>query len=494
LSTATPNPKSSMIPQEFVRGWPVISAAVMGIGLGMSPLPFYTIGVFIRPISEEFGWEPSKVLLALSVYTVFIVFVAPFIGMVTDRIGARKVALTSIILFGISMMMQSLHTGSLTLYIALWAFIAIFGAGTLPITFTKAINNRFDIHRGKALGIALVSTGVFGALAKFLAAEVMDLYGWRMAYVALGFLPIIIAFPIALVAFHDIDDQTSKDSLLVRLKIPILAVSVIGMSALAYYVLSFILPLVAADGWKLQYLVAVFFLVIAFIPLIMVIVGDVTFKPPLIKNSRQQDGKSVLTGMTMSQALSGWRFWMLAASFVVISVAIGAVIPNLEQILMSKGFSMGEAVGLAILTGLAVLGGRVIGGVLIDRYWAPAIAFIFLSSPSIALYLLSGNIISSEVATVSILMIGFGAGVEYDFLAYLVAKYFGMHSYSSIYGGLYAFFGIGAGFGPAILSHYAEAQGEWVNVLIYAAIALLLGSLPLLTLGKYADFTSPDQP
>ena len=198
MSTAISNEKSSKIPQEFVRGWPVISAAIMGIGLGMSPLPFYTIGVFIKPISEEFGWEPSKVLLALSVYTVFIVFMAPFIGMVTDRIGARKVALTSIIMFGISMMMQSLHTGSLPLYIALWAFIAIFGAGTLPITFTKAINNRFDIHRGKALGIALVSTGVFGALAKFLAAEIMALYGWRMAYVALGLLTIVIVFPIAL--------------------------------------------------------------------------------------------------------------------------------------------------------------------------------------------------------------------------------------------------------------------------------------------------------
>ena len=492
MSTAISNEKSSKIPQEFVRGWPVISAAIMGIGLGMSPLPFYTIGVFIKPISEEFGWEPSKVLLALSVYTVFIVFMAPFIGMVTDRIGARKVALTSIIMFGISMMMQSLHTGSLPLYIALWAFIAIFGAGTLPITFTKAINNRFDIHRGKALGIALVSTGVFGALAKFLAAEIMALYGWRTAYVALGLLPIVIAFPIALVAFHDIDDHTSADSLLVKFKIPILSVSALGMSTLAYYVLSFILPLVSADGWKLQYLVGVFFLVIAFIPLIMVAVGDLSSRPPLTNTRSQKGGKEVVTGLTMSQALSGWRFWMLSASFVVISVAIGAMIPNLEQILMSKGFSMAEAVGLAILTGLAVLGGRVIGGFLIDRYWAPAIAFIFLSSPAIALYLLSGDVVSSEVATLSILMIGFGAGVEYDFLAYLVAKYFGMRSYASIYGGLYAFFGIGAGFGPAILSHYAESQGEWVNVLIYAAIALVLSSLPLLTLGKYTDFTSTD--
>ena len=152
---------------EFSRGWPIISSSAVGIGLGMSPLPFYTIGVFIGPISQEFGWEPSKVLLALSVYTIAVFFMAPFIGMLTDRIGARKVVLTSIIMFGISMMMQSLHTGSLLLYLLLWSFIAIFGAGTLPITFTKAVNNWFDVHRGKALGITLVSTGIFGALAKF---------------------------------------------------------------------------------------------------------------------------------------------------------------------------------------------------------------------------------------------------------------------------------------------------------------------------------------
>jgi hypothetical protein len=92
--------------------------------------------------------------------------------------------------------------------------------------------------------------------------------------------------------------------LVIRFKIPILAVSAAGMSALAYYVLSFILPLVSDGGWKLQYLVSVFFLLIAFIPLIMVIIGDTSFRPPLKDNHQQSDGKVVLTGMTMSQALS----------------------------------------------------------------------------------------------------------------------------------------------------------------------------------------------
>ena len=179
---------------------------------------------------------------------------------------------------------------------------------------------------------------------------------------------------------------------------------------------------------------------------------------------------------------------MLAVCFLVISVSIGAVIPNLEQIFVSKGFSLSEAVGIAILTGLAVLGGRVIGGFLIDYFWAPGVAFFFLSTPAIALYMLSGDSVSAEMATVAVLMIGFGAGVEYDFLAYLVAKYFGLRHYASIYVVLYSFFGLGAGLGPPLLSHLAEQEGAWGYVLVYSAIALVAFSIPLLSLGKYRDF------
>ena len=475
--------------QEVTNGWPIVSASAVGIGLGMSPLPFYTIGVFVGPISQEFGWPPSKVLSATAAYCLALFIVAPFIGMITDRFGARKVVLVSIITFGISMMLQSLHTGSFALYLFLWALIAVFGAGTLPITFTKAVNNWFDTHRGKALGMTLVSTGIFGALAKFFAAEITLLYGWRVAYVALGMLPILIAFPIALVAFRDTCDEPASESSFVRFKLPVMACSFAGMAILSYFVLEFIFSSVETSGWKLQYVTGVAFLAIVFVPLLMLTFGRLVSDPTTRKvRAKITPENEELYGFTFFEVIRQWRFWMLAVCFLVISVSIGAVIPNLEQIFVSKGFSLSEAVGIAILTGLAVLGGRVIGGFLIDYFWAPGIAFFFLSTPAIALYMLSGETVSAEMATVAVLMIGFGAGVEYDFLAYLVAKYFGLRHYASIYGVLYSFFGLGAGLGPPLLSHFAEREGAWGSVLIYSAIALVVFSLPLLSLGKYRDF------
>jgi predicted MFS family arabinose efflux permease len=217
-------------------------------------------------------------------------------------------------------------------------------------------------------------------------------------------------------------------------------------------------------------------------------------------------GPAELRGMTLGQALADWRFWLLAISFVPISYAVGAVIPNIELVLGSNGIDQATAVGLATLTGLAVLGGRIIGGYLIDRFWAPGVAFVFLASPAIALWLLGQPDVSLNAATIAILMIGFGAGVEYDFMAYMVSRYFGMRSYSAIYGAIYGFFALGAGLGPGIMANLAFGQGlkliewdfgvldgrDWNFTLTSAAIILFFSTLPLLFLGRYRYRDEPE--
>jgi predicted MFS family arabinose efflux permease len=197
-----------------------------------------------------------------------------------------------------------------------------------------------------------------------------------------------------------------------------------------------------------------------------------------------------LPGLTLKQAFKEWRLWLLCICLLPISYALGSTFPLLEQILGSRGFSAADAVALAALTGVAVLAGRIVGGILIDKFWAPGVAFVFMASPALALYLLASPDISSSTVRIAILMIGFGAGVEYDFLAYLVSKYFGMRSYSSIYGFMYAFFGCGSGFGTIVMASHAGSHG-WSYALTVASVALLIGTVPLLSLGKYRSFCEP---
>jgi hypothetical protein len=78
--------------------------------------------------------------------------------------------------------------------------------------------------------------------------------------------------------------------------------------------------------------------------------------------------------------------------------------------------------------------------------------------------------------------------VEYDVVAYLVSRYFGMRAYSAIYGCLYIAFALGAGFGPALIARVYTEQKTYDGALLILAAILVGGAALLLTLGRYPKF------
>ena len=408
--------------QEFNYGWPVLLAASIGISLGMSPLPFYTIGVFAQPLSQEFGWGIDQIMFGLVPFSITTVLSAPLTGYLSARYGVRRVALTSMYFFSLTMMAFSLNNGSTTVYLILWALLSIVGAGTLPITFTKAIVRWFQYKRGFALGIALVGTGIGGALAKVYAATLIDLVGWRLAYVGVGLLPLLVAFPILFLCFRDLDD-------------PKAAVRSAGISKMRK----------AAGDTIAQY------------------------------------------GYTFSEAIRDWRFWWLCAIFLPLSFAIGGPIPNLETLLETKGFVRSDTIILASFLGYSVYVGRLVAGFLLDFIWAPLIACVVQFLPAFSMVLFATSDPTYLDMVIAIVLLGIAAGVEYDLLAYLVARYFGMKSYARIYGALYAAFGVGAGFGPAVFGYIFKNTGSYDVALNYAMWAFIGCSLAMLALGRYRD-------
>ena len=407
---------------EFKYGWPVVLAGSLGISLGMSPLPFYTIGVFAQPLSQEFGWGIDQIMYGLVPFCLATVISAPFAGYLSDRFGVRQVALISILLFALGMMAFALNNGSLPLYFFLWAMLSFVGAGTLPITYTKAISRWFQHKRGLALGMALVGTGIGGALAKIYAATLIDAVGWRMAYVGVGFLPLIVALPVVYLLFRDVDHP------------------------------------------------------------------KVERRVKALESARPEGaGSNQLYGYTFAQCLREWRFWLLCAIFLPLSFAIGGPIPNLETMLASKGFDRGDAIILASFLGYSVYVGRVLAGYLLDFVWAPILACVLQMMPAISMFIFATADPSYGQMVIAIVTLGVAAGVEYDLLAYLVARYFGMKSYARIYGTLYAFFGLGAGFGPAIFGAIYGRTGSYdlaMNVAMWVFVAC---SLSFLLLGRYRD-------
>lgn len=404
---------------EFRRGWPIITSAMFGIALGLSPMPFYTVGIFAPILAREFHWTFAQIFAGITCTTAAVIVASPVVGFAADRYGVRTVALTSVVLFGLSFMALGLGTGSLPLYYGTWVVAALLGAGTLPITWTRAVNNGFQSGKGLALGLSLLGTGLFGYLVKPFAAWLIAGFGWRGAYVALGALPLLISWPIGLLCFRDpgqgvIDPQRR---------------------------------LAAA---RLQ--------------------------------------ASRTPGLTMRETLADWRFWLLAGCFVALAFAVGGLIPNMENILRITGFQQPDIVRLTSLIGLSVIVGRILGGWLIDRFWAPGVAAVLLGAPAFACLILAGASFDNRAAAVAIGLIGLAAGAEYDLLAFMVARYFGMKSYGGIYGALYSCFALGAGVGPVAFGANFDRTHGYAESLHLAAGLFIVPALAMLLLGRYREF------
>lgn len=403
---------------EFKRGWPVVLSSAVGIGLGLSPLPFYSLGVMAEPLSAEFGWKQSQIFGGLFVMTIAVLIAGPVAGTLADRYGARPVALISVLLFGLTFAAFSQTTGDIGVFYALWAALGIAGAGTLPITWTRGVNSWFVTHRGLALGLALVATGIGGYTAtQIVVAMLKTEGGWRSAYLAVAALPLLISLPLAYFLFSERPRSESASAL---------AASTIGLS--------------------------------------------------------------------LGQAALTWRFWVLAAAFVPISLALGGVIPNMVKILKSDGMSQEQAYFLYSLIPLTVAIGRVFGGMLIDRLWAPGVAFVMLAAPAFGLFELSlAGVADPTIALIGVILVGVALGVEYDFMAYMVARYFGMKAYAAIYGALYGFFALGAAIGPIWYATLFERNGSYDQALFLGALMTLVGAAMLPLLGRYPEF-SADHP
>ena len=394
---------------EFADGWKLLVASFIGVAIGLTAMPFYTYGVFATPLQAEFGWSRGAVQLPLLFQTMGALLLLPLVGWSTDKYGARPVALLSLVTYFLAFSSFSLLTDNIYQYYATAFLLGACGAGTMPITWTKAIIGAFNRHRGIALGLALMGTGLTGFVAPAAANWFIEDHGWRSAYLMLTGASAIIGLPVVFLLFHE-------------------------------------------------------------------------------RRNRGVEDTETLTGVSFRKAISGYRFWLIAVAFFVISFGIGGSIPNLFPLFTGEGFAPATAAGILSLIGLSVIFGRIVTGLLLDRFWAPAIAAGLMALPAISCVLLMispGELRTAYIATV---LIGFAAGAEFDIIAYLASRYFGSLNYSKIYSGLFVSFAIGAAAAPAVFGAVYDQTGSYDAIFGISAGLFLFGSLLLLFLGRYPNF------
>lgn len=189
---ATAEQKSSKI----FYGWWVVLASGVGLAVHFGPIIVPTFGVFLKPLSQEFGWSRAQISLAFSLATLGLTVVVPFIGRLVDRFGARAVILPAMLLFGLSVLSLAFLSARLWHFYAIYLFMGVVGSGTTPVPYAKVISRWFDRKRGFALGLSVAALAVGGSIMPSLAHALIDAMGWRDAYMFLGLIAMGIAIPV----------------------------------------------------------------------------------------------------------------------------------------------------------------------------------------------------------------------------------------------------------------------------------------------------------
>ena len=177
-------------------GWWVVSAAVAGMALSIAPIAILSLGLFMKPLAAEFGWERGDISLAITLTALSLSFAMPVAGRLVDRFGPKRILYPSILLLGCLVASLSFLTESILHLYLNFICIGIAGSGTGGVAYAKVVTNWFSRRRGLALGMTMAGVGLGNAIVAPYAQFLIELMGWRPAYVALAATMVAVTIPL----------------------------------------------------------------------------------------------------------------------------------------------------------------------------------------------------------------------------------------------------------------------------------------------------------
>lgn len=175
-------------------GWWIVAATVIAMAVG-SGITFFSFGLFINPIEEEFGWSRAEISLGFSVAYFWAGIAAPLIGRVVDLKGPRLIIGIGAIASCLTFLLLA-QTTSLWQWYVFRSLNAIFFQMMFFIPFMSLVSRWFLVRRGLALTMVGIGFQLGGFVVVPIMQEVIDTYGWRgglyfsSAITALVFIPI----------------------------------------------------------------------------------------------------------------------------------------------------------------------------------------------------------------------------------------------------------------------------------------------------------------
>jgi MFS family permease len=317
--------------------------------------------------------------------------------------------------------------------------------------------------------VAIVSSMLLATSFAALAAVPNDLLLVHLAFAALALLgsgTLPAAYASLVVGWFD------------RRRGLALGIAMIGVGVGAAAVPPIAAKIISLYGWRAVCL--------AYIAVILLV--SLPCAALFLRSHPEQRGRRAKAGLpigsVVATAMKQHRTWVLAAFAFMTGGVLLAGVTNFVPLLQSRGESLVQAAQYQSVLGISLIVGRLVGGALLDRIFAPRVVTAILLLTAIGfLVLREANAPAAYI--LAAIGIGMAIGLEIDFLAFIVSRYYERTAFATIFALLFAMYALGAAAGPALFAWSVQASAGYGTALLACSLITLVMSLLMFALPRY---------
>ena len=183
-------------------GWYILAVVFVGQMLTGGLITF-SFGVFVMPVSAEFGLSRSDANIGLMIIIAGMNLGAPFVGSILDRFPARLVMSAGVMIFGLGLIAISMATSPAVIAALLLFPVSLAAVCTSHLMTSTMISRWFFANRGRALGFGALSASVSGVVVVKTLSYCIEHFGWRMSLGAYGAFEGVLVAALALAIIRD---------------------------------------------------------------------------------------------------------------------------------------------------------------------------------------------------------------------------------------------------------------------------------------------------
>lgn len=192
-------------------GWVLLGAAlILALSLGVR----HGFGLFLAPMSAEFGWGREVFAFAIALQNLIWGLAQPFAGALADRLGAAKVVIIGGILYTAGLVLMGMADSAWSLSLSAGLLIGIGLSGTSFSVILGVVGRAVPAEkRSMAMGIASAA-GSFGQFAMLPGTlGLIQWLGWSAALLVLGMMVALIVPFVGLLRDRPMPSQGNDQTL-----------------------------------------------------------------------------------------------------------------------------------------------------------------------------------------------------------------------------------------------------------------------------------------